>query len=139
MTAGANTEKRILQVKVLATLGLMASVALPMSRGMLFNLSDEYNYALDSFDPANMDAWLVCLAFLWPLPMTFVSNRARKGWQILVVICECMLLAWSIYTVEFLATFLVPSRGAGSYLAFASLAVYGATVVWQAWKRYQAQ
>jgi hypothetical protein len=64
-----------------------------------------YNYALENFNGRDLDSWNKLLVFVWPVLMVGALFWRRQGRTLVVLrVLEILLLAYSIFMVDLLAT-----------------------------------
>jgi hypothetical protein len=105
-----------------------------------------YQYALESFDVQELASWNKLLVFVWPVLMVGALFRWRQGRTLVVLrVLEILLLAYSIFMVDLLATLFADRIEAGAYLAFTGLGLYAAAALWEdvtafrRWRRERAR
>ncbi len=139
------------RLKLVAAVLLLASLALPMASCSRYEDAEgnrvrvaegdeppagvrrvvEHTYALEDFDPLELESWLVLAAFGWPLAALAVRWRRPTGFATGAVrLLELPLVAGSFALIDFLATFLTERREIGAWVAFTALALYAAAAVW---------
>lgn len=139
------------RLKLVAALLLLASLALPLASCSRYEDAEgnrvrvaegeeppagvhrvvERTYALEGFDPLELESWLVLAAFTWPLAALAARRLLPSGFVAGTVrLLELPLVAGSFFLIEFLATFLTERREIGAWVAFAALALYAAAAVW---------
>jgi hypothetical protein len=138
-------------MKVVGAILLLASLALPMAscrhyedaQGLWVDTAKGqpppagarevvvYQYAwsgLKQEDPS----LLPLLAFVWPPVLIGLLLRWRSGRAaVLLRVLEILLLAFSFWTVNLLATLFVDRMESGAYLAFVALGLYTLGAAWE--------
>lgn len=90
-----------------------------------------YQYALDDFDAAEPLAWLIPLAFSWPLFVVGALMWLRPGPLATALrIAEPFLLAGSTYIVLLLGS-MGERLEIGAYVALGALALYTIATLWE--------
>lgn len=104
-----------------------------------------YQYALESFDVQELASWNKLLVFVWPVLMVGALFWRRQGRTLVVLrVLEILLLAYSIFMVDLLATLFADRIEAGAYLAFTGLGLYAVAALWEdvtafrRWRRARA-
>ncbi|MCP4288315.1 MAG: hypothetical protein GY792_28460 [Gammaproteobacteria bacterium] len=136
-------------IKMVGALLLLLSITLPMSKcsyhvdssGNRYPRGDkipgnaiekwEKNYAFDEFEPLDPGSWTIVLVFTWPV-LALGSLQWRPHGRVSWITrgLEPLLLAGSVYIVNFISTFFVERRDIGAYVAFIGLGIYAIGVIW---------
>jgi hypothetical protein len=152
-------------LKIVGALLVLVSLALPMSscrhyvdaKGERLEVEKgeppppgaqevvSYHYALESFNARELASWTNLLVFVWPGVMLGAQFWRRRGRMLVVLrVLEILLLIYSFFIVDLMATLFADRIEAGAYLAFTGFGLYAVAALWEdatafrRWRRARA-